>query len=271
MSGITIRVYRGRVKASLFLFLTLFPLSLWSAEPDWTPYADILNEYIYQGEKQHLQANMLDYRRLKSDARFKKILYMLEQYPLETLTDTKEKMAFYINAYNILSIKMVLDNWPVRSLRSLGNMFKPVWTHDAGQLGGSIVTLRYLEHEVLRKFNDPRVHMAINCASMSCPDLRHEPYTASKLDQQLDDQTATFLQREFKGATQNSNELRVSKIFDWFEDDFDVMGGVDMFVRKYRPELPKNIEVVANLPYNWNVNCNLTGKEKNAFLAKSEW
>jgi hypothetical protein len=186
----------------------------------------------------------------------------LSRVPDCRLAHARSKKAFYRNAYNILSMNMVQQHWPLQTLRSLGFMLNPVWTHNAGVVGGETVTLRALENDVLRAMGDPRVHMAINCASMSCPDLRHEPYVSSRLDKQLDDQSVQFLKQENKGIIFNrkDNVLHLSSIFDWFESDFEPYGGVEAFVRHYRPELSNDLTLVPDIPYDWRVNGTLSGR-----------
>lgn len=164
-----------------------------AAAPDWTLYQAILAEHTYQGRRDYMDANMVDYGAHKDDPRWHYLLAYIAAYPKSALTTREDKLAFYLNGYNILSINMVVRHWPIRRLKSLGSMLRPVWTHRAGILAGDEVTLRHLEHGILRKLGDPRVHMAINCGSMSCPDLRHEPYTAARLDAQLNDQVVKFL------------------------------------------------------------------------------
>jgi hypothetical protein len=105
--------------------------------------------------------------------------------------------------------------------------------------------------------------MAINCASMSCPDLRHEPYVSSRLDKQLDDQSVRFLNQNNKGIILNKadNVLHLSSVFDWFEGDFEAYGGVEAFVRRYRPELSSDLTLMADIPYDWRVNGTLSGRD----------
>ncbi len=100
---------------------------------------------------------------------------------------------------------------------------------------------------------EPRIHLAIVCASVSCPDLRNEPYTAVKLESQLDDQVQQFLNNQGKGLKIENKVIRLSKIFDWFEEDFDGNGGIAGFIKKYRPDLPE-LRIKANIPYDWSVN-----------------
>ena len=227
-------------------------------------YQSLLNDYVAPGEKNGLKANMVNYADIRHDDRLDDLMLRLQNYPRESLDTQPKQVAFYLNAYNILSLTKVADNWPLKKLKSLGSFFKPVWTHSAGQVCGEKMTLRILEHDILRKLNEPRIHFALNCASMSCPDLRLEPYTADALELQLEDQLKTFMQQEGKGfLVVGDGEVKVSKIFEWFEEDFEPMGGVSKIIQNYLPSQDKTWEVVGYLDYDWDVTCHLTGAEKN--------
>ena len=128
-----------------------------------------------------------------------------------------------------------------------------------GVVGGKETTLHVIEHEILRKMGDPRIHAAIVCASVSCPDLRQEAFTAENLDVQLDDQLKQFLANPGKGLKIDRVDKRISlsRIFDWFEEDFEPKGGVLKFIARYVPE--KDREWIAKgsvsyLDYNWDLN-----------------
>jgi hypothetical protein len=226
-------------------------------------YAELLARHTTVGEKVSMPARMVDYSALSGDPEWATLVQALAEFPIAGLHTQDQKKAFYLNAYNILSMNMVQQHWPLHTLRSLGSMLDPVWAHNAGVVGGENVTLRVLENDVLRAMGDPRVHMAINCASMSCPDLRHEPYVSSRLDKQLDDQSVQFLKQENKGIILNKadNVLHLSSIFDWFESDFESYGGVEAFVRYYRPELAKDLILAPDIPYDWRVNGTLNGRD----------
>ncbi len=237
------------------LFVLVFALTseLCSAEePDWSAYRLVLN-HIRTGAKNGVTLSLIDYAAIKGDGSLEQAYWTLSVFATKHLTNREEKLAFYINAYNILALKMVADHWPTDSIKDAGSLFSPVWNKPAGQLDGRTVTLGELEHEVLRKIGEPRIHMAIVCASVSCPDLRAEPYTASGLDSQLDEQSRGFLANPGKGLRVSEHAIRVSKIFDWFAEDFTPYGGVARFVRRYRPALP-TLDIDADLPYDWDVN-----------------
>lgn len=235
----------------LISFLSV-PLSVLAVEPDWRDYQSVLN-HVSAGEKNGVILMQVDYQAIKNNGSLDKAYQQLSGFNLEKLSNRKEKLAFYINAYNILALKKVADNWPTKSIKDLGSFFSPVWNKPAGSLAGKTVTLAQIEHEILRKMGEPRIHLAIVCASVSCPDLRDEPYRAEKLNAQLDDQTQKFLHNPGKGLKIEKRTIRVSKIFDWFEQDFGGREGVLTFIKGYRTHLP-DLKVKANIPYDWNVN-----------------
>ena len=245
----------------MFVFLGQSAYADQAAEQELVElYGALLEDHTREGRDDGLPVRLVDYPALSGDDRWPELVGLVASYPAANLTSQEQRKAFYLNAYNILAMNMVLDNWPLRSLRSVGSLVKPVWKHDAGVVAGQEVTLSYLEHEVLRGLGDPRVHMAINCASLSCPDLRHEPYRSAVIDQQLDEQVTRFLKQAHKGIlidTKNQ-KVRLSSIFDWFEEDFESAGGVEQFVRRYRNDLPDTFVVTADLPYNWGINGKLS-------------
>jgi hypothetical protein len=243
----------GVLSAMLASALTLAAAPAQSQEPDWDPYAQVLSQYLHPGTNKGIDLVQVDYAGLKANGLIERLAEQLAKFDPAQLSNRKERLAFYINAYNILAIKMVLDHWPVESIKDVGSLFNPVWKKPAGELGGDEVSLDEIEHAILRPLGEPRVHFAIVCASLSCPDLRQEPYTAARLESQLEDQARRFLGNESKGLRIESERIRISKIFDWFEEDFDRLGGAEGFIRRYRPDLPKRL-VRADIPYDWDLN-----------------
>jgi hypothetical protein len=225
-----------------------------AAEPDWSTYADLLQQYVQPGEIDGVHLQVVDYEAIQADPDWPKLTGQLEAFSPEMLEGNREKMAFYINAYNILAIKVVLDHWPLNGIKDAGSLFRSVWKIPAGRIGGRVVTLDEIEHGILRPMNDPRIHMAIVCASVSCPDLLGEPYTAARLDEQLDRQSIRFLENPGKGLDMRGDHVVVSRIFDWFSGDFEVSGGVAAFIKRYRRDLPIDRPIRAEMPYNWGLN-----------------
>jgi len=224
-----------------------------AVEPDWKDYASVLNA-VEQGERHGTKLALVDYASLKKSGLIDKSYQLVSAFPVELLNGRDEILAFYINTYNILALKMVVDHWPLESIKDIGSFFSPVWGKSAGVIAGKSVSLDDIENKFIRSMGEPRIHFAIVCASVSCPDLRSEPYTASKLISQLDEQVKAFLKNDKKGLYIAEDEIVVSQIFKWFKQDFDKVGGVGAFVRRYRNGLPVSFPIDADIDYDWSVN-----------------
>jgi len=220
---------------------------------DWNLLDAVLEQYVAPAQRAGIRFHGVDYESLAKDSRYGQLLTQIETTEPATLTNREERLAFYINAYNVYAIKMVIDNMPMDSIRDAGSLFTPVWKKPAGYIAGEPVTLDQIEHAILRSMGEPRIHFAIVCASLSCPNLRQEAYRAEKLEQQLEDQAERFLHDDTKGLAIEGSRVRLSQIFDWFEEDFEAAGGVEAFVRRYHA-LPEQISWRANLPYDWDLN-----------------
>lgn len=246
-----------KVSSYLIVMMVLLVLSVSSpgaAGVNWGIYDEFLKTHVTTGEIRGTTLSLVNYSAIKKDPRWSEILKQLAEVNLADLQTKQDKLAFYINAYNIFAIKMVVDHWPLESIRDVGSWIFPVWKKDVGILAGRQVTLHKIEHEILRKLDEPRIHFAIVCASVSCPDLLSEPYLAGKLDEQLEQQVVSFLNNEGKGLRVEGREIQVSKIFDWFDEDFESTGGIEQFVRQYKPGLPTGLQVEADIDYDWGVN-----------------
>jgi hypothetical protein len=160
-----------------------------------------------------------------------------------------ERMAFLINAYNAATVVLVLDHWPgLESIRDIGGWFSSPWKRRFVPLLGATRTLDEVEHEMLRgapDFDEPRIHFAVNCASVGCPALRPEAYTGDRLAAQLDDQTRRFLRDRTRNHWDAATAtLTLSKIFDWYDEDFSRGGfdGVADFAARHAAELADSAE-----------------------------
>lgn len=226
--------------------------TVFAASPDLNVYAQALQS-VKAGSKHDIPLNQVDYSALKKSGQVEAAYQLIKAFPVATLATKEEKLAFYINTYNILAIKMVLDNLPVDSIKDAGSVISPVWKKTAGEIGAKEMSLDAIENEVLRPMGEPRIHFAIVCASVSCPDLRTEPYTADKLNTQLDTQVKSFLNNTKKGLNDDGKVIHVSKIFDWFEKDFKAAGGIEAFIRQQHSDLSKSA-VKTDIDYDWSLN-----------------
>jgi len=173
----------------------------------------------------------------------------------------RERLAFWINAYNAYTVRLILDHYPVKSIRSIGFLpmaaFRSSFIHLHAH-GGGALSLNEMEHQILRKqFAEPRIHFAINCASKSCPQLRGEAYRAADLDAQLDDATRRFLLDRTKNRYDpTTRTLSVSSIFKWFHEDFEhAAGTVQGFVGRWL-DGAAGARKIEYLDYDWSLNGN---------------
>lgn len=242
-------------------------VTLAATEPfSYQNYERVLSTYVDKNGNVNYKA--LKENRQKLD-RFNASLATLSPDDFSGWTE-KEKIAFWINAYNSLTLLAIIENYPTKSIRDIPG----VWTRLQFNVMGKEVTLDEIEHKILRvQFNEPRIHMGLVCASIGCPILLQEPYTGEKLDRQLDEQTRRFiaLNQNFKIDKQD-NQVYLSSIFKWFGEDFipsfktqDKFAGSDKeravlnFVSQYLDESEKEYLMggkyrVKYLDYDWSLN-----------------
>lgn len=145
------------------------------------------------------------------------------------------RLAFWINAYNLLTLDLVRRHHPIESIKDIGSFLSPVWRMPLGEIEGVRISLDHIEHQILRKEGEPRIHAALVCASKSCPPLLRRPFRGSTLEADLDEAMRRWLASRRKGVVidRTAKTLRVSKIFRWFEDDFAARGGVRAVIAPY--------------------------------------
>ncbi|MBF0169766.1 MAG: DUF547 domain-containing protein [Nitrospinae bacterium] len=199
-----------------------------------------------------------DYAGLAESDEFTRLIDDLDAYPLRSLHGRDETIAFWINVYNIFAVNVVSRHFPIRGIKDAGGLLSPVWTMPAGKVDGTTYTLDGIEEGILRPLNEPGIHFAIVCASVSCPDLRAQAYTPQTLKEQLASQTRTFLQNRDKGMRidDTAKVIHLSMLFDWYERDFAPQGGVRAFINAHRgdrPPIPGSY-AVRSLPYRWDLN-----------------
>ena len=249
------------MKSRKFIFLYSLGLCLllgavtwgWAGEAaDNSLYGELLNKYVKNG--------LVDYQGIKNEeAVLEEYLKILENTNVKALS-ADEQFAFYVNSYNAWTIKLILGAYPeIKSIKELGNIFKTPWQKKIVRINGEVITLDDVEHKILRKkFKDPRVHFAVNCASRSCPPLISEPYRGSNLNQQLDQSTRAFI-NDPESNYLKGNKLYVSKIFKWFPEDFDddILGFFLLYAEgdfKKELEARKDKIKIEYLHYDWSLN-----------------
>jgi len=213
-------------------------------------YQGLLQTYVTPVSKNKITYNGVDYTAWANDPQHTNALKILRSQDPLNYTEQGKK-AFWINTYNFLTIELIIRKKEQQSIKNLGSLFKTPWQKYQWSLTGGDYTLDYIEHKILRKLGDPRIHFAINCASLSCPDLRREPYTASSLNTQLEEQVTLTLTNPTKGLRLTSEAIYLNKIFDWFSEDFST-GDVKGWLQNYIPDF-KN-QKIQYMDYNWDLN-----------------
>jgi hypothetical protein len=205
------------------------------------------------------EAGFPDYKGfIKDSVKFNKYLAQLAQHhPKETWTPNQRK-AFWINAYNAFTIKLIVDNYPVATIKDLGGGIYRVntpWDIKFIQLEDKTYDLNDIEHNILRKeWSDPRIHAAVNCASISCPKLMRGAYTGEQLDNQLDAQMRSFIEDTTKN-TISAEQAKLSKIFKWFSGDFKVEhSSVIDYINSYSDVKIKESATIEYFDYDWGLN-----------------
>lgn len=179
-------------------------------------------------------------------------------HPDDKSWSRNEQMAYWINAYNAFTIRLIVRNYPVESIKDIkkGIAFvNSVWDIKFIKIQGFTYDLNNIEHNILRPvFKDARVHAAINCASYSCPRLRQEAYTPEKLDSQLEDAMKKFLADPLRNKI-TAEKAEISEIFKWFKGDFDRdAGSLITFINKFSAQKITDKTELKYLNYNWTLN-----------------
>ena len=176
-----------------------------------------------------------------------------------------QQLAFLMNLYNAATLRLIIDNYPLKSIKDIGSLFKGPWKQEVVPLFGKTVTLDHLEHDILRKkYAEPRLHFAIVCAAKGCPPLRAEAFVPDKLNEQLDEQGRIFMGTKEKNRFDaKGGTLYLSPIFKWFSEDFEKKSGsVTKFVTPFfPPEVQKQIQAAKSsdiryTDYDWSLNDN---------------
>jgi hypothetical protein len=232
------------------------------AEPDYRLWQELL-------AKHYDPARGMDYKGLRQDrAALDRLRQQMAAVDVSALS-RPEQLAYWINLYNVSVVGVVADNDPVESIRDLStdpiirlNVFKKPYVN----VRGGTLSLDDVENKKIREgFKDPRIHFAINCAAESCPPIRPEPFTGARIDAQLDDQARKFLNGPHGVRLEDDDGtlvLHVTKILDWFKDDFETWGGGTLpFLKRFlSPDKVKRIDAARGKveidydDYSWKLN-----------------
>ncbi len=227
---------------------------------DFSVWDRLLATYVIDGEG----ANLFDYGAVTAADRqaLDGFLARMAALPISRFA-RPQQFAYWINLYNALTVRVVLDHYPVETIRDID--ISPGWFSDGPwgkaliEVEGEALTLNDIEHRILRPiWRDPRIHYAVNCASIGCPDLRPMAYQAEGLDAALDAAARSYV-NDPRGVTVRDGRIIVSKIYDWFYEDFGRSPeGLKAHILRYAgPDLAVQLKAIGEIhdtDYDWRLN-----------------
>ncbi|MDA9327299.1 DUF547 domain-containing protein [Flavobacteriaceae bacterium] len=197
----------------------------------------------------------VDYQSLKNNETLldNYLAYIQNNEPTKDWSSNKKK-AFWINTYNAYTIKIILNNYPLKSIRDIKIDGKTAWKIPFVKVGQKRYTLDQIEHEILRKkFNDPRIHVGINCASVSCPRLWNFAFTEDNIAYSLDNLMKVFINDTTRNKI-SKNNVALSEIFNWFSKDFIKNGTIINYLNTYAAIKISEKASIKYLTYDWSLN-----------------
>jgi len=222
-----------------------FDHSIWDALLQ--KYVDDLGNVDYQGF-------------ITEKDQFQKYLDYLTANKVSKTAPENVRIAYWINVYNAFTVKLVIDNYPLKSIKDIKSgipFINDVWAMDFIDFGnGDVISLNKVEHGTLRKyFEEPRIHFAVNCASYSCPRLFNRAFTADNLEDNLNFLAKDFILDKRKNDISDPKNIKLSKIFSWYRWDFKKDGKTVIdFINQYLETKIDNAAQVNYVDYNWELN-----------------
>ena len=208
---------------------------------------DIFNELLKNNVSENGETNYPGF--IKNKTIFKSYLTALsENMPTEKWTK-ENKLAYWMNTYNAFTIKLIIDNYPTKSIKDIKN----AWDMRFFKLGDKWYNLSDIEHKILRKMNDPRIHFGINCASYSCPQLHNKAFTANNVNDELDHLAHQFINDITRNII-SEDSIQLSKIFQWYSKDFKTEGTLIDYLNKYSDITINSNAKKSYKKYDWSLN-----------------
>ena len=220
-------------------------------------YARLIARHVRDGTIEGVSLKVVDYASIAEDPDYGRALAELAEARPDAMR-REERMAFWINAYNLLAIRLVADRYPVEGILEIGSDHENGLHMVAGTAAGREVSLTWIEDELRREFSDPRVHFALVAAAVSCPDVR--VYDAEGLDAELEDAARAFLANDHRGARVTSDGVDVSRLVLGSHEEFEALGGAMAYLRSHAPPRVAarledlRLHDLGKLPYDWSLN-----------------
>ncbi|MDJ0643978.1 MAG: DUF547 domain-containing protein [Erythrobacter sp.] len=223
---------------------------------DHSIWNDMLQEYVIEDPG---GVNLVEYDRMKEEAAGDLASYLqaMQEVAIEDF-GADEQFAFWVNLYNAATVDVILKNMPVDSIRDIGLLGTGPWKDDAVTVAGRTLSLDNIEHDILRpEWRDVRIHYAVNCASIGCPNLAREAYTGSRLEEMLDAAASAYINHP-RGFGGESGRIVASSIFDWYRGDWGSVADVLDHAREYAEgptaELLDGAKGIEMYDYDWALN-----------------
>jgi hypothetical protein len=234
------------MKKILLLFIAVLSLSQTSAQT--SIFNDLLQKHVTKD-------GIVDYKSFKTDeAKLDSFISYLEKTSPEISWSENKQKAFWINAYNAYTIKIILENYPLKSIMDIKKDGKTAWKIPFAKVGNKTYTLDHIEHQILRKdFSDPKIHVGVNCASGSCPKLGNKAFTEHNIETELNRLMKDFVNDTTRNKI-SKKKVQISSIFDWFKGDFTKKGSVIDFLNIYSETEISPKAKISFLKYDWTLN-----------------
>lgn len=230
-------------KHHYFVIVLLLSFSVTSQNFNHSPWNSLLKKHVSNDGHVNYKTFKTDYKALGN------YIKSLSAHTPQDSWTKEEKLAYWINAYNALTIDLILRHYPIKSIKDIKNP----WSQRLWRLGKTWYNLNDIEHEILRKMDEPSIHFAIVCASVSCPKLSNEAFTSKNLEHQLTKATKDFLSDKTKNSI-SEGSIKISKIFQWFAKDFKQNGDLIDFLNRYLDIKISQKVKIGYKDYNWNLN-----------------
>ena len=234
------------MKKTLLLFVAVFTLTQVNAQTSL--FNDLLQKHVTTD-------GIVDYKSFKADeTKLDNFISYLEKTTPESSWSENKQKAFWINAYNAYTIKLILKNYPLKSIMNIKEKGKSAWKIPFAKVGGKTYTLDHIEHEILRKkLFDPKIHVGVNCASGSCPKLGNIAFTEENVEAELTKLMKAFVNDSTRNKL-SKKKVQISEIFNWFKGDFTKNGSVIDYLNKFSETEIKSNAKISYLKYDWTLN-----------------
>ena len=236
---------------TIFSFLIFAGSTVAQKAPSHQQWDKLLRKHVNK-------TGLVNYKGFKNDkAELDSYLKLLSSSAPQKSWSKDDQKAYWINAYNAFTVALILKHYPVKSIKDIaGSIYKinTPWDIKFITIGGQKYDLNNIEHKILRnQFDDPRIHFALVCASISCPRLRDEAFTGSGINAQLEDAGKEFLNDKSKNNIR-ADKADLSKYFSWYKGDFIKNGSLVDYVNKYSSTKITSKTKIGSLDYNWGLN-----------------